>query len=248
MTNYSLIAFGFVLAAIILFIVVSITLRGDRPVVLRSIPAFRIINQMIGRSVEEGKTLHITQGAGSLIGRQSAIGFTGLVILGNISRISMAADKPAVCTTGDGGLIILSQDTLRHAYRQSIKTGVQRLYQARYTGATPAAYVSGVIMAMLDEPAAGSILIGSFNSLAVLMTGLPFSDHTSLAAADSLPAQAALYTCANESLVAEEVYAAGAYSGPDTKQTAGLITQDILRWLFIGLGLVYIVLGLLGVI
>jgi hypothetical protein len=248
MSLSSIIASGLILVAFSLFITLSLVLRSNRLTVFRSIPAFRIVNLMIGRSVEEGRALHISQGTGSLIGRQSAMGFTGLVLLGNLSRISLNADKPAMCTGGDGGLIILGQDTLRQVYRQSIKVGAQLVFQARFTGATPAAYITGTLTTLLDEPVAGSILAGNFDTLAVLMTGLPFSDHASLAAVDTLPAQAALYTCADESLIGEEVFATGAYSGPNTNHIAGLITQDILRWMIICLGVVYIVLWLLGIL
>ena len=248
MTLVSLIALGTIVLAFVIFVITSLVLGSDRAVVFRSIPAFRILNNMIGRSVEEGKALHISQGAGSLIGRQSALDFTALVMLGNLSRLSLKADKPTICTSGDGSLIILSRDVLRQAYRNSVRTGMNLVFMARLTGATPAAYITGTMTTLLDEPVAGSILIGNFDSLAVLMTGLPFSDHASLAAADTLSAQAALYTCSDESLLGEEVFAAGAYSGPDRSQTAGLITQDTMRWMIIGLGIVYIVLSLLGVL
>jgi hypothetical protein len=91
-------------------------------------------------------------------------------------------------------------------------------------------------------------LIGDFNSLAVLLTGLPFHDHASLAATDSLGAQAAFYACADEILLGEDAYAAGAYTAPNPSRSASLITQDVLRWLVIGLAALFIILKLSNVL
>ncbi|MGB8252138.1 MAG: DUF6754 domain-containing protein, partial [Anaerolineaceae bacterium] len=112
--------------------------------------------------------------------------------------------------------------------------------------ATPAAYIAGTMTALLDEPIAGSVLIGSFDSLAVLLTTQPFGNLASLTAADTLQTQAVLFGCSDESLLGEEIYVAGAYSGPNTSRTASLITQDILRWLIISFIVLFIILKVAG--
>jgi len=248
MSLISFASIAVILIAIIIFVILLLWLRNRSAIVLRSIPALRVLNQMIGRSVEEGSAIHISLGTGSLVGRQSTAGFAGLSTLDNLSRISLIGDRSAICTTGDGGLVILSQDILRHAYRQAFRLGLYQGQQARLSGATPAAYISGTMTALLDEPIAGSVLIGSFDSLAVLLTTQPFGNLASLTAADTLQAQAALFACSDESLLGEEIYAAGAYSGPNTSRTASLITQDVLRWLIINFMVLFIILKATGLI
>lgn len=244
----SLAALGIILGATLLFIILSLTLKGRKVIVFRSIPAFRILTHMIGRSVEEGRSLHLSLGSGSLTGRQCTIGFCGLSTLDNLSRVSLIGDKPAVCTSGDGGLILLSKDMLTQAYKQAQKLSIYQEVQARFAGATPGAYVIGTLIALLDEPFSGSVLIGDFNNLAVLLTGLPFHDHASLTATDSLCVQAAFYACSDESLLGEDAYAAGAYTAPNPSRSASLVTQDVLRWVTIGLVILYIVLQVSGVL
>jgi hypothetical protein len=246
MNQSSIIAVGIVLGAALLFIVLSLILKGHRLIVFRSIPAFRILNQMMGKSVEQGRALHITLGEGGVTGRHSTIGFCGLSTLGNLSRVSLIADKPAVCTSGDGGLVLLSKDVLNQAYRQALKLSIFQRAQARLTGATPGAYITGTLIALFDESFSGSVLIGDFNNLAVLLTGLPFHDHASLAATDNLEIQTSFYACSDESLLGEDVYATGAYTAPNPSRSASLVTQDVLRWMIICLAVGFIVLKLTG--
>lgn len=244
----TLASFGMIVLAALLFVFIFVWLRNRSTIVFRSIPAFRVLNQMIGRAVEEGSALHISLGTGSLVSRHSTAGFVGLATLENLARFSLIGDRLAICTSGDGGLIILSQDILRHVYGQALRFGIYQGQKARLSGATPAAYISGTMTALLDEPIAGSVLIGNFDNLAVLITTQPFGNLASLTAADTLQAQAALYACSDESLLGEEIYAAGAYSGPNASRTAGLMTQDILRWLVIIFIVLVIILKTAGVI
>jgi hypothetical protein len=59
-----------------------------------------------------------------------------------------------------------------------------------------------------------------------------------LAASDSLPAQAVLYATAGQTLIGEELYAAPAYLNGTATHMASLRVQDILRWVVIaGIGL-----------
>ena len=244
----SLIALGIIVVTTLLFVILSLTLKGRKVIIFRSIPAFKILNQMIGRSVEEGRALHLSLGSGALTGRQCTIGFCGLSTLENLSRVSLIGDKPAVCTSGDGGLILLSKDVMNRVYKQAQKLSIYQGVQTRYMGATPGAYVTGTLTALLDESFSGSVFVGDFNSLAVLLIGLPFHDHASLTATDCLGTQAAFYACSDESLLGEDAYAAGAYTAPNPSRSASLVTQDVLRWLIVGLVILYIILQLSGVL
>jgi hypothetical protein len=246
MSQSAMIVGGVIFGASLLYIVLSIILRGRRMIIFRPIPAFRILNQMVSRSVEQGQSLHITLGSGSLIGSHSTIGFSGLVTLENLSRVSLIADRPATCTSGDGGLDILSRDILNQTYRQSIKLGINQRAQARFTGATPGTYITGTLTALLDGAFSGSVLIGDFNNLAILLTGVPFHDHAVLGSTDNLATQAAFYASSDETLLGEDVYVAGAYTAPNSSRSASLLTQDVLRWLVVVLTVAAIILKITG--
>jgi hypothetical protein len=248
MSQATMIAGVIIVGTTLLFIVLSVALRRRRLIIFRPIPAFRILNQMMTHSVEQGQSLHLTLGSGNLTGCHTTIGICGLTATENLSRVSLISDHPAVCTSGDGGLDMISRDILNQSYRQAIKLGINQRAQARFTGATPSAYVIGTLAGLLDAPFSGNVLIGEFNNLGVLLTGLPLHDHSSLAATDNLAAQMAFYACSEESLLGEDVYAAAAYTAPNSSRSASLITQDVLRWLVIVVSIGAILVRLYGIL
>jgi hypothetical protein len=54
-----------------------------------------------------------------------------------------------------------------------------------------------------------------------------------IGASDDVVGQAVLFAGTQESLIGEELFAAGAYLGSGASHTASLTVQDILRWLVI---------------
>ena len=67
-----------------------------------------------------------------------------------------------------------------------------------------------------------------------------------LAGSDNLNAQAVILAGAQQPLIGEEMFAAGAYLEPGPLQTASLTLQDVLRWLIIAAILGGSVLMLVG--
>jgi hypothetical protein len=54
-----------------------------------------------------------------------------------------------------------------------------------------------------------------------------------IGASDNLNGQAILFASAQDTLIGEELFAAGAYLGAGASHAASLTVQDILRWLVI---------------
>jgi hypothetical protein len=69
-----------------------------------------------------------------------------------------------------------------------------------------------------------------------------------LAASDNLPAQSVLFAAADQPLIGEELYAAGAYVKAGGSHLASLTIQDILRWLIVLVLLGGMLLKLAGVL
>ncbi len=99
---------------------------------------------------------------------------------------------------------------------------------------TPFSYAAGALFPILDEDVSANILVGGFDAEVGLLTDTAERKNSfTLAAADSLPAQAILYASAQEPLIGEELYAAGAYTQAGRAHIASLYVQDILRWLIV---------------
>jgi hypothetical protein len=70
----------------------------------------------------------------------------------------------------------------------------------------------------------------------------------SVAGTDSIHGQAVLYAAADEPLLGEELYAAGAYLGAGPAHTASLRMQDILRWVVVVAIVLGAILSLVGIV
>ena len=244
---------GFLLLALALGLMVFFFIRDSRrgPSALRSlreIPAFTRFRRAVGLSVEAGRRLHISLGRGGITHLPGGATFIGLTVLDRCTRAASISDRPPVATSGESITAVLSQDTLRSGYTG---LGADRRYDptnGRLSGLTPLAYAAGAMPDLHDEQVSASILAGHFGSEVGLLVEAGERSHSlTVAGSDSLPAQAVLYAAAQEPLVGEELYAGGAYLGAGPAHTASLSTQDVLRWVVIGLIVLGAALKLVGV-
>ncbi|NOY97837.1 MAG: hypothetical protein GXP40_01360 [Chloroflexi bacterium] len=200
----------------------------------RDIPAFTRLQKAIGTAVEDGTRLHFSLGRSDLVTPRSAASFATLGMLRRIAEVTSASDRPPVATSGDAALAILTQDTLQAAYQAAGAGQQYRPTTGRLTGLTPFAYAAGALSVIRDENVSANILAGGFGVEVALLTDAAERENAfALAAADDLAAQAVLYASAQEPLIGEELYAAGAYVQAGPTHTASLHVQDILRWLIV---------------
>lgn len=239
--------FGFVILSAILMASLAFLRRKSTPV-FREIPAFARLQKAIGLAVEEGSRLHISLGRGGLTTPQSAAELAGLEMLHRVAELTSASDRPPVATSGDGAVAILSQDALQASDQAVLSTG-HDVTAARLAGLTPFSYAAGTLLVMRDEKVSANILIGNFGiEVALLTDAAERENSSSLAASDNLPAQAILYASAQDALIGEELFAAGAYVKARPFHTASLIVQDSLRWLVVIAILVGAILKLAGLL
>lgn len=215
---------------------------------LRPIAAFSRLQRALGLAVEEGKRLHISIGKSGINQPQGAAGLVGLSTLERVAQLSIVSDQPPIATSGDAQLAILSQDTLKSAYRSNNALEQHDADRGRLTGITPYSYVAGALSVAHDENISAHILVGNFGpEIALVNEAAERENAFSLAATDSLPTQAVLYATAQEPLIGEELYAVPAYLKANPFHLASLRAQDVLRWVLIGLILVGSALKLLGI-
>ena len=239
--------FGFVILSAILMASLAFLRRKSTPV-FREIPAFARLQKAIGLAVEEGSRLHISLGRGGLTTPQSAAELAGLEMLHRVAELTSASDRPPVATSGDGAVAILSQDALQ-ASDQAVLSSGHDVAAARLTGLTPFSYAAGTLLVMREEDVSANILIGNFGvEVALLTDAAERENSSSLAASDNLPAQAILYASAQDALIGEELFAAGAYVKARPFHSASLIVQDSLRWLVVIAILVGAILKLAGLL
>ena len=240
---------GVVALTALLMIIFGLVASRKQQDNLRPIVAFDRLRRAVGLAVENGTRLHISLGKASLFSSQAASGLVGLSVLERIARLSSLSDRPPVATSGDGGLAILSQGTLRNLMSSANALDQFDSTSGRLAGATPLSYIAGAMPVLYDEQVSANILIGSFGpESALLVDAVHTPQPFTMAASDSLPAQAALYACAKEPLIGEELYASGAYLQAGPMHSASLHVEDFWRWVLLVILVVGSILKFLGML
>jgi hypothetical protein len=228
-----LLALGLLVFAALLLIALTFW-RRRTPASFRSIEAYERLNRSVGLAVENGSRLHISLGRGNLFTASGGSALAGLAMLRRLAERTSVSDRPPIVTSGDASLAILSQDTLQSGYRAAGAEEQYRFSTGRLTGLTPFAYAGGAMPTIHDENVSANIIIGDFGAEAALLTDASDRENANLiAASDNLSAQSIFYASAQDPLIGEELFAAGAYVGAGASHDASLNVQDILRWLII---------------
>jgi hypothetical protein len=241
-----MLALGLLAFAAILLIALTFW-RRRTPASFRSIEAYERLNRSVGLAVENGSRLHISLGRGNLLTARGGSALAGLAMLRRLAERTSVSDRPPVVTSGDASLAILSQDTLQSGYRAAGAEEQYRFSTGRLTGLTPFSYAAGAIPVIHDENVSANIIIGDLGAEAALLTEASDRANANLiAASDDLSAQSVFYASAQDPLIGEELFAAGAYVGAGASHDASLNVQDILRWLIILAILLGVGLKILG--
>jgi len=239
----------FVLVCLGLIVGALVTGRGRPGVNLREIGAFQRLRREVGLAVESGRRLHISLGRGNLFGTQAGSALVGLTLLDRCARAASSSDRPPVATSGDPLVAVLSQDTLRGAYRSLNVEGRYDPSSGRVGGLTPFSYAAGAMIPAQDEQVTANLLCGHFGAEAALIVEAgERKGSLSVASSDSLTGQAVLLATAQEPLIGEDLYAGGAYLGAGPVHAASLRMQDIMRWVLIAAMLLGALLKLGGVL
>lgn len=245
----SYLGLGFLVLFIFLLVLFWLRERKRPRASLRTIQAFAKLKQGMGLAVEAGQRLHLSLGHGGIADQFSAPALLGLSLLQRIARVASISDRPPVVTSGEAAQALLSQDTLRSAYRSIHAENQFDPNAAQLSGLTPFSYAAGALPVVYDQQVSVNVLAGSFGSeVALIADAAARTGSISLGGSENLAAQAVLYATVQEPLIGEELFAAGAYVQAGPMHTASLKTQDVLRWLLIGAILAGAALKLVGVL
>lgn len=243
-----MLALGLLILAAVLLLA-FILWRRRSPAALRPIAAYDQLNRAVGLAVENGTRLHFSLGRGSIFPARGASALAALAMLRRLSERTSVSDNPPVVTSGDASLAVLSQDTLQAGYRAAGAEEQYRFTTGRLAGLTPLSYAAGTIPAIHDENVSANVYIGEFGVESALLTeAAERQNSTLIASSDNLAAQSVFYASAQEPLIGEELFAAGAYVGAGAAHEASLNVQDILRWLVVAGILIGSLLKMAGVL
>ena len=201
---------------------------------LRSIPAFNKLQDAMARAIEAGRALHISLGTGGIADNLTADSLAGLTVLEELAKQSAATGVSPIVTMADPTLLPVAQDVMRRAYQGDREGVAGPPRDVRWLAPQPAAYAAGVMGILGAEDVEANVMVGAFGDEYLLM-GEAAKRHRSshIGAASDPSVLPFVYVTADEMLMGEEMYAAGAYLSSKPWHMGSLLAQDVLRWIIV---------------
>lgn len=230
----------FLLLVIFAVLIIFYTARAkeNRTPSLRAIPAFDALEESLARSIEAGRTLHLSLGTGGIATEVSADTLAGLEVLDHISKQAAAAGKPPIVSMADPTTMLAAQNILRNAYGSDTQGAQEAATNIRWISPQAGAYAAGVMGILNMEHVEGNLLIGRFGDEYLLLSESAYRQNqpiTTVAGATNPDVIPYVYATSPEGLWGEEMFAAGAYLNKKPAHIGSLLAQDSIRWV---LGLV----------
>ncbi|MBL8134489.1 MAG: hypothetical protein JNL42_21700 [Anaerolineae bacterium] len=235
-----------VLTTLIILTAVVVTLIGTQFArrrrdfyVLRALPAYDLAPRLVGEAVESGRRVQLATGSAALGGASTALALASAEMLYQIaSRTAVAGDSP-LAVVGESGALPLMMGAIRRAYSDANRLDRYAVTAARWVPAASLAMSAALVADIGDERASGGVYVGEFDAtLALPLESIARRRGVSVAGSTRLDGMAVAYAMADEPLIGEELFAAGAYLGDTPSHKAALAALDVLRWL--------VILGIIG--
>lgn len=225
------------LLTMVVSVIVTQFIRRRRDLyTLRDIPAYRALPMLVGEAIEANRPVHVSFGSAGLGGANTPLTLASAELLYQTAERTAIGGIAPIVTASDPTAIPLGQDTLRRAYQsrgllERYRQGSVRWYPA---GSRSMAFAAALTATLGDDRVSANILVGSFGmELALVAEASIRRDRKVIASSDQLEGQAVAYAMADQPLIGEEIFTAGAYLGGSPSQVAGVVTQDVLRILLI---------------
>lgn len=198
---------------------------------LRRIHAFEALKGFTGRAVEAGRALHLSLGVGSVANETTADSLAGLGVLNYLAEQAAVTGVPPTVSMADPTVMLFAQNALRAAHADDPEGAEQAYQNIRWIAPQPAAYAAGVMSLLSIEQTEANVMVGNFGDEYLLMGETAARRGTGHIGGASNPNTLPfIYASAEEILLGEEIYAAGAYLQQRPSHIGSLISQDTMRW------------------
>jgi hypothetical protein len=247
-------ALGFFVALFIIFLWRTGWGRRDTPgkqFSLRSIRAYDAVREGLAASAETGRAMHTSPGTGGVRagGTGTASTLAGMEIVEAMARESAITGAPVQATTNDAIAYSLTENALRRGYQRAGWSMESESGGARFlTHDDPLAYVAGAAEVVAQQKTSQAVMAGQFGPEVLFLLEAQRRTGAQQIAGSSDPQGISLiYLMADQALIGEEIFGAGAYLERRRPHVASLMAQDGLRWAVIILIIVgFIVANTLG--
>ena len=209
----------------------------------RRIRAFESIKGFTGRAIEAGRALHLSLGTGSMANETTADSLAGLTVLDYLAKQGATTGVPPTVSMADPTVMLFAQNTMRKANIDDPE-GMDEAYRnVRWMAPQPGAYAAGVTSLMNIDEVEANVMVGDFGDEYLLMGETAAGHIGGTSNPNTLPF---IYASADDILLGEEIYAAGAYLQQKPAHIGSLLSQDTMRWIVAGVILIGIIMASLG--
>lgn len=217
------------MAAIYFF---TLRARSGRTPILRRIQAFEMLKGLPGRAIEAGREVHLSLGVGSVVNETTADSLAGLAVLDYLAQQAAATGVSPAISMADPTVMLFAQNALRAAHANDDERAEEAYRNIRWMASQPAAYAAGVMSLLNIDRVEANIMVGNFGDEYLLMGETAAQQDIAHIGGTSNPNTLPfIYASAQETLLGEEIYAAGAYLQKRPGHLGSLAAQDMMRWL-----------------
>lgn len=240
--------FGLLLLAL-MFVYTIYLMSAGKKMYVRRVPGLDAIEDAIGRSTEMGKPVVMSYG-------WAFSGFdywtvAGLAILDHTARLCAKNNTRLIVPTGGGaGSYIVrpvALEILKNAYAAEGKSDRFNENDVPFLSGTQFAMGSGYVGILLKERPGSMIMTGNTSADAMMIAEAANQVNAFSITVPNYVGNMACLACASDyMMIGEESVAAGAYLSQEPSRLASIRTQDLSKFIAIGLMLLGWVLNAFG--
>ncbi len=202
---------------------------GFRPQI-REIPAFKGIEEAVGRAAEMGRPIHFTPGSDAFNAQTAGMTLAGVICLAHIASLCARYDVRLLVSNRRPEVQPVTEEVVKQAFLTEGKSGAYRPTDIRFFSDDQFAYASGVVGVISGENTAANIMLGGFYAESLMFAEAAATYGNIQVAGTASTSQIPFFvTTCDYVLIGEELYAAAAILSDDPAQVSSLVMQDIVR-------------------
>lgn len=201
---------------------------------IRQISGVSAMEEAVGRATEMGKPILFIVGESGI---QDIVTHNCMAVLSHVSRLAARMRTRLVVLMSIPEVYPMAESTVRQAF---MSEGAPELFsgaeQVRFLSSDGVVFAAGVSRFVEEERPGCVIFFGSFSFTALLLAEPGARLGILQIAGDPQLFQMPFFVCTcDHTIIGEEYFAAGAYVSPDPRMRNSLLSQDLIKAVFVSI-------------
>lgn len=211
--------------------------KTGKTIYIRRLAAVDAIDEAVGRAVELARPVHFSTGVRSIYHSTGIEVLAGMEILGYLARLTARNGARLIATVASPANIPIVESIIREAYTIENRSDEYRSDMVLHLSPNQQAYIGGVQGLFFREKVAANIFIGPLlaEALPIVETGFRVGAMQVSGTASVTGSIPALVAVCEYTLIADEVYAAAAYTSGNKTTINSVLMTDISKAIMVAL-------------